>query len=189
MPMFEEVFYLAAQHERLSTVTKLYAPPFRTLAQVHDKGTFQELCDRLEIRTPHTILAHSPRSCGRPWSRYPRVLRPRRLLARRRRPVHQHRAARRPSGVRRLPADRGESLVGPGVRRRADALHLLLPSDGERRHPHVLPRAPPVGALDRDPVPLGRSLRHPAQRGEARQRTSPGTGRCRSTSSRPTTAW
>ena len=59
LPMFEEVFYLAAQHERLSAVTKLYAPPFRTLAQVHDKGTFQELCDRLEIRTPQTVLAHS----------------------------------------------------------------------------------------------------------------------------------
>jgi hypothetical protein len=60
VPMFEEVFYLAGQHERLSAVTKLYAPPFRTLAQVHDKGTFQELCDKLEIRTPKTVLAHSP---------------------------------------------------------------------------------------------------------------------------------
>ena len=59
LPMFEEVFYLAAQHERLSKVTKLYAPAFRTLAQVHDKGTFQELCDRLEIRTPRTVLAHT----------------------------------------------------------------------------------------------------------------------------------
>jgi hypothetical protein len=59
LPMFEEVFYLAAQHDRLSAVTRLYAPPFRTLAQVHDKGTFQELCDRLEIRTPRTVLAHS----------------------------------------------------------------------------------------------------------------------------------
>ena len=58
--MFEEVFYLAAQHERISAVTRLYAPPFRTLAQVHDKGTFQELCDRLEIRTPHTTLTHAP---------------------------------------------------------------------------------------------------------------------------------
>jgi glutathione synthase/RimK-type ligase-like ATP-grasp enzyme len=60
LPMFEEVFYLAAQHERFSEITRLYAPPFRTLAQVHDKGTFQELCDRLEIRTPKTVLCHSP---------------------------------------------------------------------------------------------------------------------------------
>jgi glutathione synthase/RimK-type ligase-like ATP-grasp enzyme len=59
LPMFEEVFYLAARHQRISAVARLYAPPFRTLAQVHDKGTFQELCDRLEIRTPHTTLAHN----------------------------------------------------------------------------------------------------------------------------------
>jgi hypothetical protein len=44
LPMFEEVFYLAAQHERVSAVTRLYAPPFQTLARVHDKGSFQELC-------------------------------------------------------------------------------------------------------------------------------------------------
>jgi glutathione synthase/RimK-type ligase-like ATP-grasp enzyme len=72
LPMFEEVFYLAAQYERLSKVTRLYAPPFQTLAQVHDKGTFQELCDRLEIRTPHTTLAHSPAELKDAIDQYPR---------------------------------------------------------------------------------------------------------------------
>jgi hypothetical protein len=72
LPMFEEVFYLAAQHERLSRVTRLYAPPFRTLAQVHDKGTFQELCERLEIRTPHTVLAHSAEELREAIERFPR---------------------------------------------------------------------------------------------------------------------
>jgi hypothetical protein len=71
LPMFEDVFYLAAQHERLSAVTKLYAPPFRTLAQVHDKGTFQELCDGLEIRTPQTVLAHSPDELTEAIGRFP----------------------------------------------------------------------------------------------------------------------
>jgi predicted ATP-grasp superfamily ATP-dependent carboligase len=71
LPMFEEVFYLAAQHERISKVTKLYSPPFQTLAQVHDKGTFQELCDRLEIRTPHTVLAHSPEELQKAIERFP----------------------------------------------------------------------------------------------------------------------
>jgi hypothetical protein len=71
LPMFEEVFYLAAQHERISAVTKLYAPPFRTLAQVHDKGTFQELCDRLEILTPHTVLCHSPDALREGIGRFP----------------------------------------------------------------------------------------------------------------------
>ena len=75
--MFEEVFYLAAQHEQLSAVTKLYAPPFRTLAQVHDKGTFEELCDQLEIRTPHTTLAHSPKALEEAIGRLPALLRPR----------------------------------------------------------------------------------------------------------------
>jgi predicted ATP-grasp superfamily ATP-dependent carboligase len=72
LPMFEEVFYLAAQHERLSAVTRLYAPPFRTLAQVHDKGTFQQLCDKLEIRTPHTVLAHDPEELREAIERFPR---------------------------------------------------------------------------------------------------------------------
>jgi predicted ATP-grasp superfamily ATP-dependent carboligase len=72
LPMFEEVFYLAAQHERLSAVTTLYAPPFRTLAQVHDKGTFQELCERLEIRTPRTVIAHSPAELREAIERFPR---------------------------------------------------------------------------------------------------------------------
>jgi hypothetical protein len=72
LPMFEEVFYLAAQHERLSAVTSLFAPPFRTLAQVHDKGTFQELCDRLEIRTPHTVLAHTRDEMNEAIERFPK---------------------------------------------------------------------------------------------------------------------
>jgi hypothetical protein len=71
VPMFEEVFYLAARHEALSAVTRLYAPPFRTLAQVHDKGTFQELCDRLEIRTPHTVLAHTRAELNEAIGRFP----------------------------------------------------------------------------------------------------------------------
>jgi hypothetical protein len=71
VPMFEEVFYLAAQHERLSAVTRVYAPPFRTLAQVHDKGTFQELCDRLEIRTPRTVLAHTRKELDEAIGQFP----------------------------------------------------------------------------------------------------------------------
>ena len=72
VPMFEEVFYLAAQHQRISKVARLYAPPFGTLAQVHDKGTFQELCERLEIRTPRTVLAHDPAELREAIGRFPR---------------------------------------------------------------------------------------------------------------------
>ena len=72
LPMFEEVFYLAAQHERVSKVARLYAPPFRTLARVHDKGTFQELCDQLGLRTPQTVLAHSQAELTDAIERFPR---------------------------------------------------------------------------------------------------------------------
>jgi hypothetical protein len=72
LPMFEEVFYLAAQYERITEVTALFAPPFRTLARVHDKGTFQELCEQVEIRTPQTVLAHSPSELRDAIGRLPR---------------------------------------------------------------------------------------------------------------------
>lgn len=72
LPMFEEVFYLAAQHARISAVTGLYAPPFRTLARVHDKGSFQELCDERGIRTPQTALAHSAEELREAIGRFPR---------------------------------------------------------------------------------------------------------------------
>jgi hypothetical protein len=72
VPMFEEIFYLAAQHERISKLTRLYAPPFRTLARVHDKGTFQELCDKLGIRTPQTALAHDQEELKAAIERFPK---------------------------------------------------------------------------------------------------------------------
>ena len=72
LPMFEEVFYLAAQHERLSKLARLYAPAFRTLARVHDKGTFQELCEQLGLRTPQTVLAHSRDRLREAIERFPR---------------------------------------------------------------------------------------------------------------------
>jgi hypothetical protein len=72
IPMFEEVFYLAAQHEAISKITRLYAPRFRTLAQVHDKGTFQELCDKLGIRTPQTIVTHDQDELRAAIERFPR---------------------------------------------------------------------------------------------------------------------
>ena len=72
VPIFEEVFYLAAQHERVSEGARLYAPPFQTLAQVHDKGTFQELCEKLGLRTPQTVLAYSSEELQEAIARFPR---------------------------------------------------------------------------------------------------------------------
>lgn len=72
VPMFEEVFYLAGLRERIPAATGLYAPPFRALAQVHDKGTFQELCERLGIRTPQTLVAHDAEELAAAIERFPR---------------------------------------------------------------------------------------------------------------------
>jgi predicted ATP-grasp superfamily ATP-dependent carboligase len=72
VPSFEEVFYLATQRNRIDGVTGLYAPPFETLARVHDKATFQALTDRLGIRTPKTLVARSDEELREHIGRFPR---------------------------------------------------------------------------------------------------------------------
>ena len=72
VPCFEEAFYLAAQHQRLSELTTVYTPPFATLARVHDKASFEALADRLGIRAPKTIVAHSQEKLGEAIERFPR---------------------------------------------------------------------------------------------------------------------
>lgn len=72
LPMFEEVFYLAAHHGEISAATTLHAPAFVTLARVHDKGSFQELCEKLEIPTPETVVAHSDAELREAIARFPR---------------------------------------------------------------------------------------------------------------------
>ena len=124
--MFEEIFYLAAQHERISAVTRLYAPPFRTLAQVHDKGTFQELCDKLGIRTPQTIVAHDQEELLAAIEKFPQFFGRAAFSRGGVGLLDQHRPARGPPEARGLPSDRAEPVADPGVRRRADALHLQL---------------------------------------------------------------
>ena len=117
----------------------------------------------------------------------PPVLRQGGVLARGSRPAHPHRAAGRPPLAGRLPSDRGESLAGPGVRGWADALHLPALHDG-RVASHGLLGAAAVGALDRDPVPLRRSVGHARNRRAARLRALV-DGQMRSTSSRRTRRW
>ena len=72
VPSFEEVFYLATQRGRLDEVTSLYAPPFETLARVHDKATFQALTDKLGIRTPETIVTRTDDELRAAVERFPR---------------------------------------------------------------------------------------------------------------------
>lgn len=55
VPAYEEVFYLAHERERLSK--PLWAAPFDSLATLHGKASFVELCERLGLRVPRTIIA------------------------------------------------------------------------------------------------------------------------------------
>jgi glutathione synthase/RimK-type ligase-like ATP-grasp enzyme len=56
-PTFEETFALAARRRDLPEGTGLFAAPFETLAQLHNKATFQALADRLGMLTPSTTIA------------------------------------------------------------------------------------------------------------------------------------
>ncbi|ROZ88761.1 ATP-grasp domain-containing protein [Gordonia sp. OPL2] len=62
LPMFEEVFYLAAHRDRLAADRpdlELFFPPFETLAKVHDKVTFAEMCRDLGLPVAESITATS----------------------------------------------------------------------------------------------------------------------------------
>jgi predicted ATP-grasp superfamily ATP-dependent carboligase len=72
VPAFEEAFYLATRHQALSAITNLYTAPFETLALLHDKGSFQKLCERLGLPTPETVVAASDAELRAAIERFPR---------------------------------------------------------------------------------------------------------------------
>ncbi len=72
VPAFEEAFYLATQHERMSQAARLYAAPFATLARLHDKAVFQALVTGLGLRTPETLVARSDDELRSQIERFPR---------------------------------------------------------------------------------------------------------------------
>ena len=59
LPMFEEVFFLAAHRDRLEGRCELFFPDFETLHRVHDKVTFTELCEQLDLPVARTVTATS----------------------------------------------------------------------------------------------------------------------------------
>lgn len=54
---FEEVFYIARHLDELSKLTRVFASPLETLAGLHDKAAFLELCSVAGIPTPPTTIA------------------------------------------------------------------------------------------------------------------------------------
>jgi predicted ATP-grasp superfamily ATP-dependent carboligase len=57
VPMFEDVFYLAKHRDQLPATTRLFCPSFDTLATVHDKASFLQLCERIGVPVPATVVA------------------------------------------------------------------------------------------------------------------------------------
>lgn len=73
LPMFEEVFYLAFHRDRLEGLgAKLFFPPFETLATVHDKATFTDLCKRLDLPVAETITTTSVEEFKEAIDRFPK---------------------------------------------------------------------------------------------------------------------
>jgi hypothetical protein len=60
LPMFEEVFYLAAHRDRLEGRAELFFPDFTTLAKVHDKVSFAAMCRDLGLPVAESVTATSP---------------------------------------------------------------------------------------------------------------------------------
>ena len=55
--MFEEVFYLAKHRDRLEGHARLFFPDFDTLARVHDKVSFAQLCRDLGLPVAESVTA------------------------------------------------------------------------------------------------------------------------------------
>jgi glutathione synthase/RimK-type ligase-like ATP-grasp enzyme len=68
VPSWEDAFYLAA----LAHDTPVYTAPFRTLARLHDKATFQELAAGLGLRIPETVVARTQGELRDALGRFPR---------------------------------------------------------------------------------------------------------------------
>lgn len=72
VPTFEEAFFLATRHSRLSEITTLYTGRFEQLARLHDKSAFQRMASELGVRTPETVLARSDDELRAGIERFPR---------------------------------------------------------------------------------------------------------------------
>jgi hypothetical protein len=68
VPSWEDVFYLSVHRADLP----LYGAPFPALARLHDKFSFERLCEELGVRAPETIVARDPEELREAIRRFPR---------------------------------------------------------------------------------------------------------------------
>lgn len=72
LPSFEEVFYLSRLSAREELGAVLFAPPFATLALLHDKGRLAGLASALGVRVAPTIVASDADELARACRAFPR---------------------------------------------------------------------------------------------------------------------
>ncbi|MFZ1382387.1 MAG: hypothetical protein WAS54_06330 [Scrofimicrobium sp.] len=72
IPTFEEAFYLAARRADLPEGVEVFTGPFDKLAMLHDKVSFQRLCEDAGVPIPETVVATDEESLQEAISRFPR---------------------------------------------------------------------------------------------------------------------
>lgn len=72
IPTFEEAFYLAARADDLPDGVRVYAGAFDKLARLHDKASFQRLCEDAGVPIPETVVATDDASLRAAIDRFPR---------------------------------------------------------------------------------------------------------------------
>jgi hypothetical protein len=71
VPTWEEAFYLSTAREQIEEVATLYTAKFETLAEVHDKDSFEQLVERLGIRAPTGVTVRSDEELLEAIGRWP----------------------------------------------------------------------------------------------------------------------
>lgn len=72
LPSFEEAFYLAARRADLPAGVDVYTGPFNKLAALHDKVSFQRLCEDAGVPIPETIVATDAASLRAAIDKFPK---------------------------------------------------------------------------------------------------------------------
>lgn len=71
IPSFEEAFYLAARRDDLPEGVEVFTGQFDKLARLHDKVSFQRLCEDAGVPIPETVVATDDESLKEAINRFP----------------------------------------------------------------------------------------------------------------------
>ena len=71
VPSFEEGFYLAARRADLAPRVEVFTGPFEALAVLHDKVSFQKLCEDAGVPIPETLVATDQKTLRAAIEKFP----------------------------------------------------------------------------------------------------------------------